>query len=186
VTPESLEIQLARLDEQVKALRQVVEGARFIADNVHRNAERLAVHEERFNDMHSDIGALEGRMENAVSRVETSCNALGELIRQTSQAVTKVESEQRVQTETRSPDSTAPSKGAATLATRSTPSIAPARPRRPRSTRRPTRRTTHPTSPAPAPQQRPPAQATPRPPADVQAPAPVTVCVKPVGGVNCP
>jgi peptidoglycan hydrolase CwlO-like protein len=102
VTPESLEIQLARLDEQVKALRQVVEGARFIADNVHRNAERLAVHEERFNDMHSDIGALEGRMENAVSRVETSCNALGELIRQTSQAVTKVESEQRVQTETMS------------------------------------------------------------------------------------
>jgi peptidoglycan hydrolase CwlO-like protein len=100
VTPESIEVQLARLDEQLKAVRQIVEAARFIADNVHRNSERLAVHEERFNDMHSDIAALEGRMESAVSRVESSCNNLGELIRQTSATVTKVESEQRTQTET--------------------------------------------------------------------------------------
>jgi hypothetical protein len=37
-----------------------------------------------------------------------------------------------------------------------------------------------------APAQPPSAQPAPRPPVDVQAPASVTVCVRPAGGVNCP
>jgi hypothetical protein len=39
--PEQIEVQLARLDEQVKALRQVVEGAKFVAEAANRNAALL-------------------------------------------------------------------------------------------------------------------------------------------------
>lgn len=83
--PEPIEVQLARLDEQVKALRQVVEGARFVAEAANRNAELLAVHEERFKDLHEDVAAMEARMETTVKRVEKSCNDLGDLIRETAE-----------------------------------------------------------------------------------------------------
>jgi hypothetical protein len=94
VPNDSLEVQLARVDEQLKALRQIAEGVRFVADRVNTNAERLAVHEERFAEMRADLAQLEGRMETAVSRVEKSCNDLGGIIRDQQTALSKVENEQ--------------------------------------------------------------------------------------------
>jgi peptidoglycan hydrolase CwlO-like protein len=98
VAPESLQIQLARLEEQVKALRQIVEAASFIAQTANENQRRLDVHDERFRDFDQDIAAMEARMESAVSRVETSCNNLGSLIRTQQQTLAKVENEQDQQT----------------------------------------------------------------------------------------
>lgn len=97
--PEPIEVQLARVDEQLKSLRQLVEGAKYVADVANRNSERLAVHEEKFNEMRADVAQLEGRMETAVSRVEKSCNDLGGIIREQQQALARVESEQEQQTQ---------------------------------------------------------------------------------------
>jgi uncharacterized coiled-coil protein SlyX len=96
--PEPLEIQYARLDEQIKALRQLVEGTRFVADLVHDYGRRLAVHEERFNELRGDLAGLDGRLEASVARLEKSCNDLGDLIRAQQQAVSRVQSEQDQQT----------------------------------------------------------------------------------------
>lgn len=108
--PEPIEVQLARLDEQVKALRQVVEGARYVAESANRNAETLAVHEERFKDLHEDVVAIEARMEVAVKRVEKSCNELGDLIRDTADRQRQADQErallkERAQTADREQDS---------------------------------------------------------------------------------
>jgi uncharacterized protein (DUF2344 family) len=95
--PEPFEVQLARVDEQVKALRQIVEGARYVADLANKNTARLEVHEEKFNDLRHDVAQLEGRMESAVLRVEKSCNDLGAIIRKQQEALAKVENEQEQQ-----------------------------------------------------------------------------------------
>lgn len=92
--PDSLEVQLARIDEQLKALRQLVEGARYIADVANKNTARLEVHEERFNEVRADLSQLEGRMEQSVSRFEKSCNDLGKLLRDQQEKVSAVVNEQ--------------------------------------------------------------------------------------------
>lgn len=82
---DSLEVQLAVLKEQVRALRQIVEAAQFLSQSIHDNRARLDVHDERFRDLDHDIAAMEGRLDSAVSRVEKSCNNLASLIRETAE-----------------------------------------------------------------------------------------------------
>jgi peptidoglycan hydrolase CwlO-like protein len=93
---ESLEIQLAVLKEQVRALRQIVEAAQFLSQSIHDNRARLDVHDERFRDLDHDLAAMEARMETTVSRVEKSCNDLGALIRETSERQRNAEEAQAV------------------------------------------------------------------------------------------
>jgi chromosome segregation ATPase len=91
---DSLAVQLARVDEQLKALRQIAEGVRFVADRVNTNAERLAVHEERFSDMRNDIAEFKGELKKAVDDIRTSCNNLGEILRAQERVVSSVKNEQ--------------------------------------------------------------------------------------------
>jgi DNA repair ATPase RecN len=78
---ENFEVQLAILDERVRALRQIVEGSKFNVEQVHALQERLTAQADDIAHLRDELRRAEGRMDRAVDRVEESCNNLGEQMR---------------------------------------------------------------------------------------------------------
>lgn len=93
---QSFEVQIAVLREQFRALEQLLEGAKFIAQLTNDNAKTLAVHEDRFSEIRRDFGELEGRWSKTAERIEKSCNDLGGQLRSTESAI-KDEMDRRIQ-----------------------------------------------------------------------------------------
>lgn len=96
---ESLDVQFARLEEQIRALAQLVEGTKFIAESVHLNERTLAVHDERLVKLRGDLAEFKGELQAAVGDIRKSCNDLSDLIRAQGATVASLERDAEQQTE---------------------------------------------------------------------------------------